>query len=159
MRITARSRGAAVIGKNVGYLSDALKDALQDTVLEAAAPFLEEARIIVPVDTGALRDSIEASVIESTPTRAVARVAPDTPYAAYVEFGTGIAGAASPGAGNVPYSTTWPGMPAQPYMRPAWDAKRGAAADLLRDALRRNAREALVAASNEVAARRNARRS
>jgi hypothetical protein len=49
-----------------------------------------------------------------------------SPHAAYVEFGTGQRGAASAGAGNGPYSETWPGMPAQPYLRPALDTARPA---------------------------------
>lgn len=79
---------------------------------------------LVPVDTGRLRDSIAVS-IEELPRTIRGSVGPDTPYAAYVEFGTGIRGQNSPGAGAGPYSSTWPGMPAQPYVRPALDEKRG----------------------------------
>jgi HK97 gp10 family phage protein len=76
-----------------------------------------------PVLTGALRDSIK-TVIKDNVKSITGYVAPNMPYAGYPEFGTGIRGAASPGAGSGPYSPTWPGMAAQPYMRPALDETR-----------------------------------
>jgi HK97 gp10 family phage protein len=81
------------------------------------------AKMLAPVDTGALQGSIH-TVIEETAKTIVGRVGPNVPYAAFVEFGTGIAGASSAGAGAGPYTMTWPGMPAQPYMRPAVDEAR-----------------------------------
>jgi HK97 gp10 family phage protein len=61
----------------------------------------QKAKAIVPVDTGALRDSIhvEGGGLD------VAVIA-DTYYAAYVEFGTVL-------------------TPAQPYMTPAAESERG----------------------------------
>lgn len=91
----------------------------------------DRAQEIVPVDTGALRESITTEIDTSGKT-VVGAVAPHTDYAAYVEFGTGIRGASSPGAGAGPYSSTWPGMPAQPYMRPALDESRDSILDLFR---------------------------
>jgi hypothetical protein len=41
-----------------------------------------------------------------------------------VEFGTGRRGASSAGAGPYSYDPNWPGMVAQPYMRPALDTAR-----------------------------------
>ncbi len=79
----------------------------------------------VPVDTGNLRESITVSV-EETGSTVVGRVSTDVEYAAYVEYGTGMRGMESAGAGAGPYNPNWPGMPAQPYMRPALDEARGA---------------------------------
>jgi HK97 gp10 family phage protein len=76
-----------------------------------------------PVLTGRLRDSI-ATVTKNNVTSITGYVAPNTPYAGYVEFGTGRRGAESPGAGSGPYKMSWPGMAAQPYMRPALDETR-----------------------------------
>lgn len=90
-----------------------------------------DAKAICPVDTGALRDSITSEVDASGKT-VVGQVGPHVHYAAYIEDGTGIAGAASTGAGPGPYSTSWPGMPAQPYMRPALDKNRKAVEELFR---------------------------
>ena len=79
--------------------------------------------MFVPVDTGALRDSITTEIDDSGRTvRGV--VAPHTHYASFVEFGTGIRGAGSPGAGDGPYSLHWKGQVAQPYMRPALDENK-----------------------------------
>lgn len=91
----------------------------------------ERAKELCPVDTGALRDSISTAV-EDLEKTIRGTVGPHMPYAGYVEFGTGIAGAASAGAGEGPYSPTWPGMPAQPYMRPAFDEKRPEIEELFR---------------------------
>lgn len=82
-----------------------------------------------PVDTGALRESITTELVETGKT-IVGTVGPHTDYANFVEYGTGIRGAASDGAGSGPYSETWPGMPAQPYMRPAFDETKPGIVDL-----------------------------
>ena len=83
-----------------------------------------EAQQIVPVDTGNLRDSIQVSESSDDGSRVSVDVYTDVPYAGYVEYGTGQRGAASPGAGEGPYNPNWPGMAAQPYMRPALDTSR-----------------------------------
>jgi HK97 gp10 family phage protein len=64
-----------------------------------------EAKTIVPVDTGALRSSIHASVDE-TPASIVGKVATGLEYAPHVEFGTVKMGA-------------------QPYLFPALQRNRG----------------------------------
>lgn len=100
--------------------------------VEAGAKMIEDrAKELCPVDTGALRDSISTEMDERD-FSIQAKVAPHMPYAAYVEFGTGIRGAASAGAGKGPYSSTWPGQAAQPYMRPAVDESKEAIRDLFR---------------------------
>lgn len=96
----------------------------------------DEAKSLVPVDTGNLRSSIhpEVKVVGSS---VVGRVYTQSEYASYIEFGTGIKG-----KGTYPFSvtglsleyrnTTWSyidestgeriwtaGHPAQPYMYPA----------------------------------------
>jgi HK97 gp10 family phage protein len=93
-------------------------------VQRAQAVVLQEAQSLCPVDTGELRDSLRSEAIQDDGSRITGAVSANTDYAAYVEFGTGKRGAASPGAGSGPYSPTWPGMPAQPYLRPALDQAR-----------------------------------
>jgi HK97 gp10 family phage protein len=99
-------------------------------VLEAAAAMgqvvLLEAQAIVPVDTGELKASGRTAV-RQTGSSVVADVEFTAPHAAYVEYGTGIRGQESAGAGPYPYSPTWPGMPAQPYLRPALEVARAEA--------------------------------
>jgi HK97 gp10 family phage protein len=84
---------------------------------------LQASQEIVPVDTGALKASGNTEVtIEGQ--KVIGAVVYNAPYAAYVEFGTGRRGASSSGAGPYSYDPNWPGMVAQPYMRPALDTAR-----------------------------------
>ena len=94
---------------------------------------LEEAEAIVPVDTGALRESGHVELVVSSGPRPSAAVVFDQPYAAYLEYGTGQRGAASQGAGEGPYDPNWPGMVAQPYLRPALDTARPHIVEVFRD--------------------------
>lgn len=108
-----------------------ISPAVVASVTAAAQLIQTTAQGLCPVDTGALRDSIGVTIDDSGLT-VVGTVAPTEPYAGYVEFGTGIRGAASAGAGGGPYSETWEGMPAQPYMRPALDETKPAILELFR---------------------------
>lgn len=106
--------------------------------VEAGAQIVaEEARMLVPVDTGELRDSIEARPAEQDRDASgsgdarTAVVVAAAPHAFYVEYGTGQAGESSAGAGPGPYDPNWPGMVAQPYMRPALDTKRTEVLDVI----------------------------
>lgn len=83
----------------------------------------------VPVRSGELKASGKV-VIDDSGKTAVGTVVYTAEHAPYVEFGTGIAGAASAGAGPGPYRNDWPGMVAQPYLRPAMDEVKGTARDL-----------------------------
>ena len=113
-------------------------DALVEMVSEAAAAgvenwagvVLESALEIVPVDTGELRDSGHVIVSQN-----YAAVEFDSDHAVFVEYGTGIRGAASPGAGPGPYDPNWPGMRAQPYLRPAFDQHQEEAASMMADSI------------------------
>ena len=99
-----------------------------------AEAVLAGAQAIVPVRTGELRSSGHLEV-NRTRGQASAAVVFDAPYAVYVEFGTGQRGAASAGDGPGPYSPSWPGMPAQPYLRPAFDEQRGNAEPAVSEAI------------------------
>lgn len=105
------------------FITNRIVPALRAAVETAGKGVLEEAQRIVPVDTGELRDSGYVNVRETDKT-VVADVGFSADHAGYVEYGTGRAGAASAGAGPYPYSPTWPGMPARPYLRPALDTMR-----------------------------------
>lgn len=84
----------------------------------------EEAQATVAVRTGDLRDSIQAQPPVVSGSVVSAEVTAGTDHAFFVEYGTGRRGAASAGAGDVSYNEDWPGMAAQPYMRPALDTRR-----------------------------------
>jgi HK97 gp10 family phage protein len=80
-----------------------------------------------PVDTGALQASISIDQPAEGDSAITGSVGPHMPYASYVEYGTGRRG--DPTA---PYAhvESWPGMKAQPYMRPALDEARGQVKDI-----------------------------
>lgn len=99
---------------------------LAKAIEQSQAVVADEARAIVPVDTGELQSSIGTGPVELVGSTVSGTVEATAGHAAYVEFGTGQRGAASAGAGAGPYSPSWPGMPAQPYMRPALDTARPA---------------------------------
>jgi HK97 gp10 family phage protein len=108
------------------FVSSKITPAVIEATSDIAQIVLLEAQALCPVDTGALRDSGRVDVQDSGAV-AVGTVTFEKYYAAYVEYGTGQRGAASPGAGPYPYSPTWPGMPAQPFLRPALDTVRSEA--------------------------------
>lgn len=80
----------------------------------------DASQVLVPVDTGELKASGSIAIDDSGKT-VVGTVSYSAGHAEYLEFGTGERGAASEGAGAGPYKPEWPGMPAQPYLRPAYD--------------------------------------
>jgi HK97 gp10 family phage protein len=95
--------------------------------VEAACSLVaEEAKALCPVGpTGDLRNSISFRV-DAVGSTIQGTVYAGMFYAGYVEFGTGRRGAASAGAGPYPYKASWPGMVAQPFLRPALDMGRDA---------------------------------
>jgi HK97 gp10 family phage protein len=108
---------------------------------------LVTAQDIVPVRTGELRDSghLEKRVDSDGMT---VDVVFDAPHAMFVEFGTGLRGRGTyPGelpTEGVPITGSWIydyrnikwlGMPAKPYMRPAFDENVGSAESIVRQAV------------------------
>jgi HK97 gp10 family phage protein len=67
--------------------------ALKSTMGKAVGVVNGDAKNIVPVDSGNLRNSIHGSVEVGSPTEIVGKVATSTEYAPYVEFGTSKMGA------------------------------------------------------------------
>ncbi len=102
---------------------------LVSAVTESCAIVSSEAQALAPVDTGALRESIHTGTVELVGTVVSGSVVASAPYAGYVEYGTGVRGASSAGAGVGPYNPSWPGQPAQPYLRPALDNSQGKITD------------------------------
>lgn len=119
-------------GLNISVAQATYGQAIQLSTEQSADIVLEEAEAIVPVDTGELRESGHTEV-ERAGLQSTAAVVFDSEHAGYVEFGTGQRGAESPGAGEGPYDPNWPGMPAQPYLRPALDTARPAITEVFRD--------------------------
>ena len=127
MRLTAQLKGFDALSLKVKYLVDAARRGLKESVPEAADLFVQEAKLQVPVVTGNLRDHIHAEQTVDAPERQVYAVTPadpaandvgfDPPYARRIEYG--FIGQDSLGRNFH--------QAAQPYMRPAYDAKQGEA--------------------------------
>lgn len=105
------------------FISQRLSPAAEAGVTEWARLVLDRAQQLVPVRTGELKGSGKV-VVRKTERTVVASVVFTAEHAGYVEWGTGLRGSSSAGAGPYPYSASWPGMPAQPYLRPAADETR-----------------------------------
>lgn len=124
--------------------SEAVKRELERAVIRGlikAAMLVEgQAVLLVPVNTGGLRNSIGYKVNES---ELVAYIGTNCEYAIYVEFGTGeFAENGNGRKGGWVYKTpngevhfTY-GMPPQPYLRPAFRQNQKAIRDILADCLR-----------------------
>jgi hypothetical protein len=110
-------------------LEAALVPRITAAVDNATQEVLKVALQRVPVDTGELASSGGAES-EWKGHAVTGSVSFTADHAVYVEMGTGIRGAESPGAGEgAVYSPTWPGMRAQPYLRPALDESKEAIKD------------------------------
>ena len=104
-------RGSSELRRNLNRLAGNERRQAQRDGLDAGARIVEtHAKILAPVDTGFLRNSIQ--VDEVTPMQAI--IAPHTDYAEHVEFGTSR-------------------MEAQPYMRPALDEHENEIVQAVRD--------------------------
>ena len=109
-------------------------------LIKAAMLVESQAVLLVPVNTGGLRNSIGYKVNES---ELVAYVGTNCEYAIYVEYGTGeFAENGNGRKGGWLYKTpdgevhfTY-GMPPQPYLRPAFRKNQKAIRDILADCLR-----------------------
>ena len=77
-----------------------------------------DAKLLCPVDTGRLRNSIHTELV-LTETGGEAHVGTNVEYAAYVEYGTGQRGDPS-----VAHRQDWLGKPPKPYLRPAVEINR-----------------------------------
>ena len=124
--------------------SEAVKKELERAIIRGlikAAMLVEsQAVLLVPVNTGGLRNSIGYKVNES---ELVAYIGTNCEYAVYVEFGTvELAEKGNGRKGGWVYKTpngevrfTY-GMPPQPYLRPAFRKNQKAIRDILADCLR-----------------------
>jgi HK97 gp10 family phage protein len=103
---TVRDIGAALSGES----SSAFNDRLKDVVMKPAMVVRDEARDLVPVVTGTLKDAIFAGPLKDKPGALVG--VKGVYYAAFVEFGTSRS-------------------EARPYFRPALNATRPLYANMI----------------------------
>ena len=97
-----------------------------------AAVIVNHQRELVPTDLGTTKLSIRSHIIEATATRVEDEVGPETDYAPYLEYGTGIFAEAGNGRqggwrykdakGNWHFTM---GMKPQPFIRPSIEGAKG----------------------------------
>lgn len=135
MTLTVQLKGVDAVSLRTKALIKAAQQGLKFGVSEAGQILEDEAKTLVPVDTGHLRDSIHQELVESTETRQVIKVTPayDEPnpwgfepaYARRIEYG--FVGSDSLGRHYH--------QAAQPYMRPAFDTKQDEARDAIKNGI------------------------
>ena len=96
-------------------LSGDVKESARKGLERGAKKIQKNAKMLAPVDTGHLRNSIKTKS-ETIQDGASAQVFTNTEYAPYVEFGTGQRGRESDidRPEGVSYKADWPGQTAQP---------------------------------------------
>lgn len=115
---------AARFGEDMDKVLAKLDSMLPETMERVASQMLDYAQVNAPVDTGTLKDRLEASV-EKTDSDISAVVGTSLEYAPYQEYGTGDRGAAEGGDSYkghtepVSYTAGWGGVSPHPYLRPA----------------------------------------
>lgn len=149
MKLDVHISGLDALSLKVRYLTEAARVGLKLSTSEAAFLFVTEAKDLVPVLSGRLRDAIHQEHVTDEPERQVWNVQPfyettaneygmDPPYARRIELGF----MGTDKLGRVYH------QPAQPYMRPAHDNK----ADEARETIRAGVYDQLDAAMNRRAA-------
>lgn len=124
----------AVRGANPGALRVVLERATRKELTKVAILVQTEAKILCPVDTGRLRQSIGWSMHGSSPETMSVRVGSNVKYALVVEKGHGEIRPVRAKAlrfpvkgGRVVYAKKVRPVAGQPYLRPALHAVRRAA--------------------------------
>lgn len=157
MRLNVEVSGLAALDKALGELPKATaRNVLKRTLVKAGQPIVDEAKRLVPVETGQLRDSIQVSP-------RIKNKVGNAEYSAAMRAGLGkqAAGAAlrearraARGTGSFAEAYVGPArgkgiiryahlvefggvrnQPPRPYMRPAWDAKQRETLDIIRQEL------------------------
>lgn len=152
MRLTVSFSGLSELDMKVRYLRDAAQSGLKLSVPEAAQLFVEEAKAMVPVDTGRLQEAIHAETFEDEATRQTMQVAPfveaaneygfDPAYARRIEYG--FFGADKLGRNYH--------QAAQPYMRPAFDSKQAEAREVIKTGITDSLDNAMASVAGKRAA-------
>lgn len=117
----ANIQGLDELLANLDRLGGNVKESARKGLERGAKKIQKNAKMLAPVDTGHLRNSIKTKS-ETTQDGASAQVFTNTEYAPYVEFGTGQRGRESniDRPEGISYKADWKGQTAQPYMSPSY---------------------------------------
>ena len=126
MKYRTRIEGDKAVNKRLKSHAEKVTQKTKIAFRAGSFKIINEAAENVPVVTGNLKRSIHAEV-EEEKNEIVAYIGTDVDYAAAVEYGTPPYKINSPVfIRNVGwrYIKTHPGLPARPYLRPAFDQKK-----------------------------------
>lgn len=116
-------KGLDSLRRKLQSLGGELEQATEKGVEKATKTVQTAAKLLCPVDTGYLRESIQTNFAWQPSGECVGTVGTIVEYAPYVEFGTGQMGAASPSPPKAPlslgYREDWKGQFAQPFLYPS----------------------------------------
>ncbi len=117
----SKLQGLEELLANLSGLDGNIKESARKGLERGAKRIQKNAKMLAPVDTGTLRNSIKTKS-EITEEGAEAQVFTNCEYAPYVEFGTGELGRESniDRPEGISYKTDLKGQTAQPYLSPAY---------------------------------------
>jgi HK97 gp10 family phage protein len=124
--INIQVKGVDRLNRKLTLIQGEVPEELRKAMNKAAAVVSASAKALVPVDTGALRNSIHIKKAEAHGDSVTSGVHTSKEYAPYVEFGTGARGG-SPAATKlgVTFNRHIKGQVAQPYLYPALKQNSG----------------------------------
>jgi len=110
---------------NLEHLSGNIADRVEKALIKGMKQIQGDAKLLVPVKEGRLRNSTTASVTRDAELDIIGEVGTNLEYAAYVEFGTGQRGESAdkdlPEGLSLSYTQReWPGQAPQPFLYPAF---------------------------------------
>lgn len=135
-------QGQLELVARLAAMSTSLSDGLEDTVRAGALLIENEAQANAPSPTGALARSISTVTASKTASSVSLQIGPQVEYAASVEYG-----ASTNATGGAPRQTPWVnkgsdgnfyvdrGVPARPFLRPAFEAQKASATAALQEQL------------------------
>lgn len=114
-------KGLDELLSNLSGLGGNVESAVERGLGRGAKKVQASAKLLAPVKTGALRNSIKTQVVNKGGD-VRAKVYTNSEHAPYVEFGTGERGMQSDiqRPDGVSYNPEWKGQTAQPFMTPAY---------------------------------------
>ncbi|MFJ7933708.1 HK97-gp10 family putative phage morphogenesis protein [Sporosarcina sp. NPDC096371] len=135
-------KGLNGLMKKLDRLGGNSQKSLKVGIQQATKMAQGEAKGLAPVgDSGMLRNSIKEKVVVKNG-KITGIISSNLYYAAYVEFGTGKRGKASPSPPksdkNVKYRQDWAGMDAQPFLYPALKNNKDKAVGIVKEQLKKD---------------------
>jgi HK97 gp10 family phage protein len=162
--LTVKFFRSEIVKKKIEALPEAMREPIRRAVANAGDKIVERAKALVPVDEGVLRDSIRWEPVKSQEGRyrAMIVVGPSGEFlkqhgripnlARWVEFGTapatkGLRGVRFAKGGKLRQTEnvstrTHEGLPARPYLFPAWRQLKKQTKTMIADAVNRTLKTA-----------------